>query len=575
MPKDAPVTDVLSVSIGQYSSAGLKPSNQDFHGALVPEGQALALKGVTLALADGISSSDVSHLAAQTTVASLLDDYYCTSDAWSVRTAATRVIAATNAWLHAQNARIPGLDHDRGQVCTLAALILKGGEAHVLHVGDSRVWRLSGDSLEPLTTDHRLTLSSTESYLDRAIGLRAEVEVDYARLALQPGDIYLLTTDGVHDHMEARFVARTLREVPDLSLAARLIAKEALARGSADNLTIQIARIDALPTGGLFETSLPVPQGLRPGDTLDGYTLLRRVHANHRSTIFLASDPQGGQVALKVPAIEIREDPTYMRQFLMEEWIARRITSAHVLRAAPPPAQRSALYVVTEFVEGVTLRQWMTDHPNPSLDQVREIIGQVIRGLRAFHRGDMLHQDLRPENIMIDAAGTVKIIDLGSARVAGVQEAAPMPQEDPILGTLQYAAPEYFSGDPVSWRADLFSLGVIAYEMLTQRLPYGTQVSKVRARRDVARLSYRSAREEGNAVPDWLDDALRRACHPDPARRFEALSEFDAALRRPGAAYSRRNPVPLAQRHPLRFWQGLSALLAFICLILLAKITTP
>ncbi|KAA2313212.1 bifunctional protein-serine/threonine kinase/phosphatase [Pseudooceanicola sediminis] len=575
MPKDAPVPEQLSVSIGQYSAAGLKPSNQDFHGAMVPDGQALALKGVTLALADGISSSEVSHLAARTSVRSLLDDYYCTSDAWSVRTAATRVIAATNAWLYAENARIPGLDHDRGQVCTLAVLILKGAEAHVLHVGDSRVWRLSGESLEPLTADHRLTHSSTESYLDRAIGLRAEVEVDYTRLPLARGDIYLLTTDGVHDHMEARFVARTLREVPDLTLAARLIAKEALARGSTDNLTIQIARIDALPTGTLFETSLPVPQGLRAGNTLDGYTLLRQIHANHRSTIFLATDPAGARVALKIPAAEIREESTYMRQFLMEEWIARRITSAHVLRAATPPARRSALYVVTEFVEGVTLRQWMTDHPHPSLDQVRDIVGQAIRGLRTFHRSDMLHQDLRPENIMIDRAGTVKIIDLGAARVAGVQEAAPVPGDAPILGTLQYAAPEYFSGDPVGWRADLFSLGVIAYEMLTHRLPYGTQVSKVRTRRDVARLGYRSARDDDNGVPDWLDEALRRACHPDASRRFDALSEFDAALRSPGAAYGRRHPVPLAQRHPLRFWQGLSALLALLCLILLTTVTTP
>ena len=103
--------------------------------------------------------------------------------------------------------------------------------------------------------------------------------------------------------------------------------------------------------------------------------------------------------------------------------MARRINSAHVLKPGPQSRKRNFLYIVTEFVDGQTLTQWMIDNPKPDLETVRGITEQIAKGLRAFHRMEMLHQDLRPDNIMIDRTGTVKIIDFGSTRVAGVVEA--------------------------------------------------------------------------------------------------------------------------------------------------------
>lgn len=576
MPKDSNHAAALAVTIGQYSDAGRKTANQDFLGAAIPEGQALRLKGVTLAVADGISSSPVSREAAETAVKSLLTDYYCTSDAWSAKTAASRVIAATNAWLYGQNRQAHLEDMNRGRVCTLSALIVKQRTAHVFHIGDSRVWRVAGEILEPLTEDHRVVISESESYLGRAMGAQAQVEIDYRRLDIVAGDILLLTTDGVHDHVEPRFVVRALREAGSLDAAAQTIAREAHARGSADNLTIQIVRIDSLPPQDDFMpfddgTALPVPPLPKAGDQIDGFRILREIHSNARSHIYFAATTDGARVALKIPSMELRGDPAYLRRFLMEEWIARRIASPHVVAAAPAPERRSALYVVTEWVEGQTLRQWMTDHPKPDLAQVRDIAGQIVQGLRAFHRRDMLHQDLRPENVMIDRDGTVRIIDLGSTRVAGVVEAGPGGGED-ILGTLQYSAPEYFAGDAATWRADLFSLGVIVYEILTGRLPYGTSVSRVRSRRDAARLRYRPARDDATSIPDWMDDALRRAVHPDPSRRQAALSEFVAELRAPGAGWRAARQLPLVERDPVRFWKTLALLLAGLSVFLLAQL---
>ena len=572
MPKDQIAPPRLSVSLGQASEAGRKAENQDFHGALLAEGKALALKGMVFAVADGISSSAVSRQAAETAVAALMSDYYATPDGWSLQRSAQAVIAAANAWLHGRNAGFSQID--RGMVCTLSALILRGREGHVFHVGDSRVARLRGARLEALTRDHRVALAEGESFLARAMGAGASVEIDHARVALRAGDVFLLTTDGAHEHLDGPTVAELIAQAPDLDAAAAAMLARALARGADDNLTVQVLRIETLPepeTGAeaLAPLTLPVAAPPAAGEVLDGFRILRRLHVSARSQVWLAQGADGAFAALKFASAEQAQDRAWLRRFAMEEWVARRLASPHLLRAAAGQGARSGLYVAMEHVEGRSLRQWMTDHPQATPDQARDIAGQLVAGLRALHRRGMIHQDLRPENVIIDEAGTVRIIDYGLVAVEGVEEAAPG-LLGAAPGTFQYTAPEYLSGDGVSWRSDQFALAVIVYEMLTGRLPYGAQGARVASRRDQARLVWRPAAEAGNGVPRWIDAALRRAAHPDPARRYPALSEFLADLQRPGAQARAEAHVPLIARDPARFWQVLSVLLAILCIALAA-----
>lgn len=141
----------------------------------------------------------------------------------------------------------------------------------------------------------------------------------------------------------------------------------------------------------------------------------------------------------------------------MEEWIARRINSAHVLKPCLQTRKRHYIYVATEFVDGQTLAQWMIDNPKPDLETVRGIVDQIAKGLQAFHRLEMLHQDLKPDNIMIDGTGTVKIIDFGATRVAGMMEVSTPIEQINLLGAAQYAAPEYFLGENGTSCSDIFS----------------------------------------------------------------------------------------------------------------------
>jgi serine/threonine protein phosphatase PrpC len=568
----------LAVSIGQHSEAGRKCENQDSHGAAVPDGAALALKGVALAIADGISTSPVSRIAAETAVKSFLDQYYATSDTWTVETAGQRVIRSVNAWLHAETRRSgEGEELDRGHVCTFSAVVLKARTAHLFHVGDARIFRLAGRALEPLTEDHRLTLGE-RSYLGRALGMAPEIAIDYRSLPVAEGEVLVLSTDGVHEHLPGRAVADLIAaHADDLQVAARRIVEAALEAGSDDNVTVQIVRIEGLPegdAGDLVEGAEAWPPApvLTPPCAFEGYRVLRQIHASHRSHIYLAADDETGeQVALKVPSVDLQADPALLRQFMMEEWIARRVDSPHLLKAIAPRRARRFLYVVTEHVEGITLRQWMYDNPAPDLPAVRDIVGQLVRGVRALHRKQMVHGDLRPENVMITPQGLVKVIDFGSVRAAGVVEAAPADDAEPVLGTVQYAAPECLLGEPASWRSDLFALGVIAYEMLTGTLPYGAQASRVRTRDEARALRYAPAAQDSRAIPTWIDGALRCAVHPDPTRRQEALSEFVADLTTPNPRFARNGFKPLAERDPVRFWQAVSLLLALVVFALLLR----
>lgn len=564
----------LQVRAGQYSDAGRKPANQDFHGVCIPEGAAVAAKGVAIALADGISSSEAAAEASQAAVTSFLADYYCTPEAWSVKHSAERVLAAANSWLYAQTQQGAGRwDKDRGWVCTFSALVLKARTAHLFHVGDTRVWQVQGRSLEQLTRDHRVQVGD-ETYLGRAMGIGPQVEIDYLAVALEPGDTFVLATDGVHEHLpDSAIAAAVAQHAEDLDAAARAIAEAALANGSGDNLTVQVLRVETLPSAQASEAlrdagELALPPPGAPRLLLDGLRLMRELHASARSHVWLAEDEATRQaVVVKLPSTEARDDPRALERLLLEEWVARRLDNAHLLKSPPPSQPRRHLYSVMEFVQGQTLAQWMVDHPRPSLEAVRGIVEQLARGLRALHRAEMVHQDLRPENVVIDANGTVKIIDFGAVRVAGIEE---MEGAERLRwpGLAQYMAPELLLGEDGSVASDLFSLAVITYQMLTGRLPYGMELPKCHGLAEQKRLRYHSLHALRRDVPAWVDDTLRKALRMEPHQRHADPAEFAYALAHPEPGLRRERP-PLVERDPLTFWRTLALLLAVTCVFLL------
>ncbi len=579
------MSNSLSVKIGQTSIAGIKPENEDFLGSYIPSPETddaaqLESKGITIAIADGMSGSDGGKEASQVCVSQFLSDYYGTPEPWTVKQAATKILTALNTWLYSQGQQKYGTA--KGMVTTFSAVVIKSQTAHLFHVGDSRIYRLRGADLVQLTRDHRVWITNDRDYLSRAMGIDTHLEIDYRATAVQEGDIFVLTTDGIHDFVgdiEIQEIITSHNNDPQKACDA--LVKAAEANECDDNISAQILKIDFLPEPDKTEfyeqlTQLPFPPDLKAGNVLDGYKILRELNASSRSQVYLAEDTLSEKVnnlprkvVIKTPSVNFEDDPSYIDLFLHEEWVAKRLQSPHLIKVCGMNRKRTFLYTVVEYVQGQSLKQWMSDNPKPTLIQVRGTVDQIARGLRAMHRLEMIHQDLKPDNILLDEFNTLKIIDFGSTKIAGLAEIKSVVEHNEIVGTANYSAPEYFKGESGTNRSDIYSLGVIAYEILTGKLPYG-ETSAERASKK--KFNYTSARQYNPMVPDWMDACLQKAVHPNPERRYELLSEFLSDFSKPNQALlDRTNAQPLLERNPLAFWRGITFIQLIVILFLIYR----
>jgi len=562
----------LQVLAGQYSQAGIKAQNEDCCGIRIPKGMDLTHKGIVAITADGVGSSEAGKEASEYCVQGFIADYYSTPMSWSVQTSAERIIHALNSWLYSQGQR--RYASELSLASTLAILILKSTTAYLFHVGDSRIYLIRKGKIKLLTQDHRLIVDRNKTYLARAMGGEYEVKLDYVSIGIETGDIFVLNTDGIHEFISDETIKSIALVQNDAELAARSIVEVALAAGSDDNVTCQVIHVTQLPNQNENEyyralTALPFPPPLDVGMKLDGYRIIRDIHTSVTIQVYLAEDMESGEtVVIKTPSVNFEDDPAYIDRFMHEEWVGRRINNPYVFKVHQLKQHRSCLYYVTEFLDGTPLSQWILDHPEMHLSEVRRIAEQIVKGLRGFHRKEMVHQDLKPENIMIDPNGNVKIIDFGCVQVAGLKEIYTPVEDKSIQGTANYIAPELFDGFEATPKSDMYSLGVTLYSMLSHgHFPYGQLEKAQKHKHD----HYVSIRQYNQNVPVWMDGALEKSVHPNPEKRYERFSEFLRDLSKPNPRLMKTH-IPLIERNPIGFWRGLSLLLFIINLMLIAYV---
>ncbi len=555
----------LAVTLAQYSDKGRKPENQDTIGARIPgggQGSLMATKGIALAVADGVSSSAAAKQASQTAVTGFLTDYYATPDTWGTQQSATLVIRSLNRylWSLSQNSV-----REEGYLTTFSALILKGDKSFVFHVGDTRVYCLRKGQLEQLTRDHSQKIDAKTTYLSRALGADPVLEIDFHAGEIEAGDLFILTSDGIHDAApQAQVTELLLRYAHDPEQLVEAAARFALEVGSHDNLSIQVVRVESIGTPSQRDavtvlSKLPFPPPLMLGNTVDGLRVQKVLHESERSQVYLVKADDGTLLVMKTPSANYEDDPAYIERFVMESWIGSRIQNMHVARVVAPPHARNLLYYLTEHVAGPTLEQLIKERAPLAITDAVELLEQMVKGIRAFHRKDTLHQDIKPANIVVGAKGAV-IIDFGSCWVAGIHEVGSAIARDVVLGTLNYSAPEYRFGGTVGQRSDQFSLAVLLYEMLTRKHPYGERYEQCKDLKAFQRLRYIPARKHNPLVPVWLDRALEKALSIHPSSRYAALSEWLKDLQRPNPAWLTPQETPLLERNPLRVWQVFAAL---------------
>lgn len=565
----------LAFTVAQHSIAGSKPVNEDALGIRIPAANLLGHKGAVAVIADGVSAAEAGKEASETCVHNFLNDYYSTPDSWSVKKSTTQVLTALNLWLYSQGHHYA--DAKKGYISTFSCIIFKSQTAYIFHVGDSRIYRLRRGELEQLTRDHTTVISKEQTYLSRAMGLDVKLDVDFKRIDLEANDIFFLSTDGIHDFVKSGDIRESLKRLENEKSEAvfenccTTLTEQAIDNGSGDNLSCQILRIDHLPKKSIGEVSrklseLPFPPELSKGMILDGYRIEKEMHASSRSQLYLVCDIKSGErFCMKTPSVNFDDDLPYIERFIMESWIGSRISHPHVVKVVESPRKKTCLYSLTEYIDGMTLAQWISENPKSAVQDVIYLVQQITKGLRAMHRRETLHQDIKPDNIMIDKNGEVKIIDFGSCHVKSIAEVASPLETAGILGTAGYSAPEVILTSKSTVQSEIFSLAVIVFEMLTGKEPFGGKLDQCQTAKAYLNTKYVPCFELNPLVPIWIDGAVKKGLRFDPARRFNDVSEFLYELENPNPKYKKSHHAVLMDKNPVLFWQVLSGML-FIAL---------
>ena len=548
-------------SVGFASKTGPRKANEDFAGAVSGSDLPEPRQEVIAAIADGIGGAKGGRVAAETAVRGFLDGFCDLPESMEVQRAGARIVSALNAWLNTMGRQDPKL---AGMGCTLTALVLRGRVAHLLHVGDTRAYRLSGNRLTCLTTDHVRQDGSGRSHtLIRALGVETEVRLDYTTQPVALHDRFLLCSDGVHGFLTEERIADILRERSAPEDTAGALVAAALQSGSTDNCTALVLDVVALPTAGSADVSaailqLPVIPVPILGETIDGFVLKVLISDGRYTRLFGAEDEvEGGIVALKFPKPQIASVDVYRAAFAREAWVGARVHNPWVGRVIElPPGRQTCLYTVMPLYQGELLETRVVRSPALGLEEGRNISVKLARAAAALHRTGIIHRDIKPDNVILEAGESLKLIDLGVVRVPGLEEFPP----ENVPGTAAYMAPEMFAGEPGNEATDIYALGITMFRAFTGEFPYGNLDATSPPRRNRP-LDFSALRPD---LPAWLQTALARAIAVDPASRFHDMTEFafemEAGPAR--APIEIRRPRTLYERAPLQVWQGIAALLA-------------
>ncbi|MCE0915533.1 bifunctional protein-serine/threonine kinase/phosphatase [Pseudomonas sp. NMI760_13] len=549
----------LQLSFAQASATGPRPENQDALRLVTPVPELAASKGYLCALADGVSQCADGGLAARASLQALALDYYATPATWSAAQALDRLLTAQNRWLRAQGNGQPLLT-------TLSALVLRGRRFTLAHVGDCRVYRWQADQLHCLSEDHVWDQPGMQHVLKRALGLDQQLLVDYLEGDLREGECFVLLSDGIWASLSDAHIQSILREQPDLQVAADTLVASAHHRGSQDNASALLVRVDQLGASNLGDTlaqlqQWPLPGALRDGQSIDGWQVDGLLTQSRQSLLYRVRDPHGQPWLLKTLPQSRDQEPGAAQALLLEEWFLRRVAGRH-FPEVHPASQRQHLYYLMREYPGTTL----AGQPPLPLAQWLEVARQLLQAVGVLHRRNLLHRDIKPDNLHHGSDGQLRLLDFGLAYCPGLSEDPP----HALPGTPSFLAPEAFDGLPPAPRQDLYAVGVTLYHLLTGHYPYGEVEAFQRPRfgTPVNPARYRPD------LPEWLQRNLLQAVAADPAQRFETAEQWLLLLERGDRQELAERPRPLLEREPLKVWRTiglLSLLLNLVLLLVLLK----
>jgi beta-lactam-binding protein with PASTA domain/tRNA A-37 threonylcarbamoyl transferase component Bud32 len=306
---------------------------------------------------------------------------------------------------------------------------------------------------------------------------------------------------------------------------------------------------------------------------IDGrYRVIKRLGSGGMADVYCAEDQQlGRRVALKLLYRHFAEDEQFVERFRREASSAAGLQHPNIVGIYDRGEWNGTYYIAMEYIEGRTLKDVIRERGPAPPEAAVDIVLQILRAARFAHRRGVVHRDIKPHNVLIDDEGRVKVTDFGIARAG----ASDMTETGLIMGTSQYLSPEQAQGKPVDARSDLYSIGIVLYEMLTARVPFDAESPVAVALKQVSERPV-PPRELNPEVPPALEGVVLRAMEKNPARRFADADEFIAALQTGHLEPIMAPPVlpPVAEaweeedRRGRRWWVWLLVLLALAAIAL-------
>ena len=263
------------------------------------------------------------------------------------------------------------------------------------------------------------------------------------------------------------------------------------------------------------------PEPLAAGCGIGNYEILEPIGGGAMGEVYKARDQRLGRVvALKFLPADLTRDPSARQRFLREAQAVAQLDHPNVATIYEiGETEGGRVFLALAFYEGKTLQQKLEQGPLP-LAEALDIARQIARGLAAAHHRQIVHRDIKPANVMVLPDGTVKLLDFGLAKLAG---ATTVTQPSTSPGTPAYKSPEQTLGEKVDSRSDLWALGVVLYEMVTGRVPFGGEYEQA--------VIYSILNEpprpvESGVFPSQLSEVIERALAKDPAERYQTAEEL-------------------------------------------------
>jgi serine/threonine-protein kinase len=535
------------------SSVGpVRKVNEDYIGYWQPESDAERLqRGAIAVVADGVGGQGNGEVASKMAIESAIATFQRMNPVNPPRLILKQIFDTSNLEIYEA-----GMDSPRGgrMATTLSVCIFRDKELFIGHVGDTRVYLVRRENIRRLTDDHSYTAmqvklrliseheakaSRLRSMLTRSVGQDPIVHFDYRHLKLMTRDRIVQCTDGLYCYMGDSELLEGVDRLNMDEICPYLVAL-AERRGTDDNLSVQVVQVDRLvepkydqPISILKKTGVghasTMTNEVKAGDVIDGrFEIDSVISRSGMASIYKAKDRETGEtIAVKIPYMQLESDPAAFSRFQREAEIGELLHHPNILRFIKVP-NKSRQYIVMEYLEGKTLSTILQEmRPLPIPDAV-QIASYVCGALAHMHEHNVVHRDLKPQNIMICDDGTLRIIDFGIAKATEMRRLT-FAGFTPAMGTPDYMAPEQVKGKRGDERTDIYSLGAVLYEMTTGSVPFDGPnpfiVMNSRITGDPV-----APRKLNPAISEPLEEIILHAMEREPHRRYQSAAAMKKEL---------------------------------------------